>query len=77
MSAGEQGKVAERFVLEAKRGKAWKYVKCTGGDGECEKLGLSLDHLFIYFLIYFFIMRSFFLGTKGLMQHEVWRKHNL
>jgi len=53
MSAGERGTVAKGFVPEAKQGKAWKYVKCTGGEGECEKLGLSLDHLFIYLFIYF------------------------
>ena len=69
--------MAEGFIPEAKQGKAWKYVKCTGGEGECEKLGLSRDHLFFYFFIYFFIMRSFFLGTKSLTQHELWRKQNL
>jgi len=50
--------VGEGFVPEAKLGKAWKYVKCKSGEGECEKLVLSLSQFcFFSFYIMYLLLR--------------------
>jgi len=41
------------------------YVKCRGGEEVCEKRVQSLG---CFFLFFFVIMCSLFLGTKSLMQ---------
>jgi len=40
--------------------------------------GLSLSPFFLFFLFFFFCNHPFIvLGTKSLMQHELWREQNL
>ena len=57
MSPCERGTVAKGFVPEAKQGKAWKYVKCTGGKESARSLAyLLIIYLFIYFFYYAFIL---------------------
>jgi len=50
-------------------------ISIAGGGGEMVR-GPSLGRFF-FLLFFFVIMRSLFLGTKSLMQRELWRKQNL
>jgi len=59
MGVGEQRKVGEGFVAEAKRGQTWKYVKCRGGGESARSLSYLLVVLFFSFF-FFVIMYSWF-----------------
>jgi len=52
-------------------------ISIAGRGGEIV-LGLSLRSFFFFpFFFFLVIMCSLFLGTKSLMQRELWREQNL
>jgi len=52
MTVGLRIKVGQGFVLEAKRGKPWKYVKCRRGGRESEMLVLFLGRVSFFSLFF-------------------------
>ena len=70
------GKVGEWFDPDAKAGEVTEVCEMHGGGGSLRE-ACSSSSSFFHFSFVFVIMRSLFLGTKSLIQRELWRKQNL